>query len=179
MAFSMRIFLSIVFFMLFSAVHNFQIHADRVPLQQVDNVKAKYITFIPPAGWRMAEQSELPPNVHSMVVGTSASYVPPSINVASENYAGTLPEYLKIVQSINASKGAQWRQLGTIDTLAGVGSLSQVDAKTEQGDMRMMHAIVLQGHTIYIMTVAAAREDFSKHYKDFFAAMRSLQVEEK
>lgn len=147
--------------------------------READKAQATYITFVPPTGWRMAEQSELPPNVRSMVVGTSTSYFPPSINVASENYAGTLAEYLKIVQSINASKGAQWRQLGTIDTQAGAGSLSQVDAKTEHGDMRMMHTILLKGQTIYIMTAAAAKEDFSKYYKDFFAAMRSLQVEEK
>lgn len=148
-------------------------------IQEAAKAKETYITFVPPTGWRMAEQGELPPNVYSMVVGTSTSYFPPSINVASENYAGTLPDYLKIVQSINASKGAQWRQLGTIDTQTGTGSLSQVDAKTEHGDMRMMHAIVLKGQTIYIMTAAAAKDEFSKYYKDFFAAMRSLQVEEK
>ncbi len=80
------------------------------------------------------------------------------------------------MKAINDSQGTEWKDLGTIKTEAGDASLSQVDAKTQWGNVRTMHVILLRDGVIYIMTAAATKEEFPKYYKDFFNAMRSLRI---
>lgn len=134
------------------------------------------VTFTPPAGWRLAEQKELSSSVKSMVIGKGKHEFPPSINLAVEPYNGTLKQYLKIVKSINNANRAEWKDLGSIKTKAGDASLSQVDEKTEWGNIRMMHVIFVKNGYAYILTAASLKEEFSEFYKDFFASMRSLDV---
>ena len=135
------------------------------------------IMFNPPEGWHIADPKALPPSVKLMVVGKGNSIFPPSINLGVEKYNGDLKSYLKMIKSINESQGSEWKDLGTIKTQAGIASLSQIDAKTEWGVVRMMHVILLQDgtNTAYILTAAALKEEFSKHYKDFFKSMKSLR----
>lgn len=133
-----------------------------------------FITFTPPQGWRTADQLGLPPSVKIMVVGQGSHTFPPSINLGTEKYKGTLREYLSMIKDINNSQGADWKDLGTIKTQAGNASLSQVDSKTEWGDVRMMHSIIVQDGNAYVLTCAALKEEFPKFYKDFFSSMRSL-----
>lgn len=135
------------------------------------------IMFNPPEGWHIADPKALPPSVKLMVVGKGNSIFPPSINLGIEKYNGDLKSYLKMIKSINESQGSEWKDLGTIKTQAGIASLSQIDAKTEWGVVRMMHVILLEDetNTVYILTAAALKEEFSKHYKDFFKSMKSLR----
>ncbi|MEM1283254.1 MAG: hypothetical protein AAGG81_06845 [Chlamydiota bacterium] len=133
------------------------------------------VIFNPPESWHIADPQALPPSVKIMVVGQSGTDFPPSINLGTEKYSGTLKDYLKTIKNINDAQGADWKDLGTIRTQAGTASLSQVDAKTEWGEIRMMHVIVLREGTVYILTAAALKEEFSKYYKDFFKSMRSLR----
>lgn len=132
--------------------------------------------FIPPDGWRFADAKSLPPHVHVMVVGKGKGSFPPSINLGTEAFSGTLKEYLKVVKAINDNHGAEWRDLGSIPTESGEASLSQVDSKTEWGDIRMMHVILLKSGIVYILTVAALKDEFSSYYSDFFKSMKSLEV---
>lgn len=132
--------------------------------------------FLPPKGWRFADTKDLPPSVKVMVVGKGQHEFPPTINLATENYGGTLKDYLKLVKEINDSQGTEWKDLGNIKTEAGNASLSQVDKKTEWGDVKMMHVILVRNKTAYIMTTAALRDEFSKFYKDFFGSMLSLRI---
>lgn len=134
------------------------------------------VTFTPPTGWEMAESKALSPNVKAMVVGKGNKEFPPSINLAVEPYKGSQKEYLKLVKRINDAARREWKDLGLIRTSAGDASLSQVDEKGEWGDIRMMHVILVKDEMAYILTAAAAREEFSHFYKDFFAAMRSLNI---
>lgn len=134
------------------------------------------VTFVPPQGWQMADSKELSPNVKSMVVGKGDKEFPPSINLAVEPYKGTQKEYLKIVKRINEAGKREWKDLGIIRTSAGDASLSQVDETGEWGSIRMMHVILVKESIAYILTAAATREEFSRFYKDFFAAMRSLNI---
>lgn len=133
-----------------------------------------FLTFTPPQGWRTADQKGLPPSVKIMVVGQGSHTFPPSINLGTEKYKGSLREYLNMIKDINNSSGADWKDLGSIKTQAGNASLSQVDSKTEWGEVRMMHAIMVQGGDAYVLTCAALKEEFPKFYKDFFSSMRSL-----
>ncbi len=134
------------------------------------------VMFTPPQGWRYADPSQLSKAVKIMVVGTGSTHFPPSINLATEKFAGSLKDYIKIIKVINEKDGSVWKDLGTIKTSAGVGSLSQVDLKNQWGEVREMHVVLKKRDTIYILTSAAIREDFSKYYKDFFEAMRSLKI---
>src|ERR1700733_6984346 len=132
--------------------------------------------FTPPSGWKLANPNELPPHVKVMVVGKGNSALAPSISLSTEETSKTLNEYLKIVKSINASKGSNWKDLGIIRTQAGDASLSQVDTISEWGNIRMMHVILARNGTIYILTAAALKEEFSKFYKTFFESLRSLRI---
>lgn len=133
------------------------------------------VTFNPPDSWHLADPQALPSSVKIMVVGQSSTDFPPSINLGTEKFSGTLKDYLKMIKSINASQGSDWKDLGSIRTQAGTASLSQVDAKTEWGEVRMMHVILMKEGTAYILTAAALKDEFSKYYKDFFKSMRSLR----
>ena len=133
-------------------------------------------SFTPPSGWKLAESQDLPKNVKAMVVGKGSGNFPPSINLTTEDFSGTLKDYLKIVKKINQSNGAAWKDLGTIKTAAGKASFSQVDTKTEWGLIRMMHVILVEKGVAYIMTAAAPKEEFGTFYKDFFDSMRSLKI---
>jgi len=160
------------------AIATLQIHADsalevKKPPQEQEAIT---VTFRPPEGWKSAESSQLSSRVKSMVVGTSAKGYPPSINLATESYSGTLKDYLKVIKSINDAKGILWKNLGDISTDAGVGNLSQVENKTQWGDIRMMHVVLLKDGVIYILTATALKDEFPGLYKDFFKAFRSLNV---
>lgn len=134
------------------------------------------VVFTPPEGWMMADSKALPPSVKIMVVGQGEHEFPPSINLGVEPYEGTLKEYLKTIKAINDSQGAEWKDLGTIRTDAGNANLSQLDSKTEWGDIRMMHVILIKNKHAFILTAASLKEEFPRFYKDFFKSMRSLRI---
>lgn len=150
------------------------------PKKDLPNKKEEIALFTPPAGWQKAESDsiKLPPKVQAMFVGKGTSAFPPSINLSSESYSGTLKQYLKIIKSKNDEKGYEWKDLGLIRTQSGQASLSQVDNKTQWGDVRLMHVILLKNGTIYILTASALKSEFSLYYQDFFKAMRSLRITE-
>lgn len=134
------------------------------------------VMFTPPLNWSLAEAGILPPHVRAMVVGKSPSHFPPSMNLSWEPYQGTLKQYLKIVKNMNSAQGYEWKDLGNIRTEAGNANLSQVDTKTQWGDVRLMHVILLKNGHVYILTASALKSEFSLFYRDFFTAMRSLRV---
>lgn len=161
--------------------HQLQADAKNVPPSQQTSPTVNSqdkILFTPPNGWRFAESKDLPKSVKVMVVGQGNNEYPPSINLGTENYSGSLKDYLKRVKEINDSQGHEWKDLGTINVKAGEASLSQVDSKNKWGNVRMMHVILKKDNTIYIMTAASLKDEFPKFYKDFFAAFRSLRFDE-
>lgn len=145
-----------------------------LPVSQETSITA---AFTPPEGWRFADKESLPKHVKVMVVGKGSKDLPPSINLGYENFSGTLKDYLKIVKTFNESLGDTWKDLGTIQTEAGTASLSQVDMKTEWGDLRQMHLIYLHDGIIYILTAAALKQEFSQFYPQFFKSLRSFRIE--
>ncbi len=148
-----------------------QLNAD-----QAEEEEKGIVSFTPPTGWMLADAAALPPRVKVMVIGKGASNFPPSLNLSCEPYKGSLKEYLKIVKNMNVGKGYEWKDLGTIQTQAGMGSLSQVDTKTQWGDVRFMHVILIKNDQVYILTASALKNEFSSFYQDFFDAMRSLKI---
>lgn len=134
--------------------------------------------FTPPTGWQTPDSQsvKLPPRVLAMVIGKAPTTFPPSINLSSESYQGTLKQYLAIVKRMNEEKGYKWKEMGSIKTQSGTASLSQVDTRSQWGDVRLMHTILLKNGTIYIMTASALKSEFSQFYQDFFNSMRSLTI---
>lgn len=149
--------------------------AESVALEEKKTEETK-LQFTPPTGWMTADSNALPARVRVMVVGKGLSNFPPSLNVSSEPYNGTLKQYLKTVKEMNAMQGYTWKDLGNIQTEAGVGNLSQVDTQTNWGKVRLMHVILKKDGHIYIMTASALTDEFSLYYQDFFRAMRTLKV---
>ena len=134
------------------------------------------VMFVPPKNWKIADGKQLPDHVRFMVVGKGKYNFPPSINLSTEDYGGTLKEYLAIVKEINSSQGSEWKNLGIIKTEAGDVSLSQADAMTEWGQVRMMHVILLRDGVIYILTAAALKKEFPNLYPTFFKSLKSLKI---
>lgn len=143
------------------------------------NEEVEVISFTPPQGWRFADTIALPANVKTMVIGKGASEFPPSINLGTEQFSGTLKQYLKKIKEINASQGIEWKDLGMIRTEAGEASLSQIDTKTQWGEVRMMHVILSREGMVYILTAASLKDEFPNFYKDIFNSLRSLRFEKR
>ncbi|MGA8163853.1 MAG: hypothetical protein WB791_02375 [Waddliaceae bacterium] len=154
------------------------LHAQSIAADQQIVKEPGAVIFRPPTGWRVADSQALPPRTQVMVVGPKEGDFPPSINLSTEKFDGSLKDYLKIIKEINDSQQSEWKDLGKIRTKAGEASLSQTDAATEWGVIRMMHAILLKNGVIHILTAAALKMDFPKHYKEFFESLRSLQIHE-
>lgn len=143
------------------------------PVEQKDD---EIVFFTPPPNWLGVDPNMLPEKVKVMVIGKGPNGFPPSLNLSWENYSGTLKDYLKIVKNLNTAHGYEWKDLGTIQTQAGIGSLSQVDTQTQWGNVRLMHVILKKNGKIYILTASALKNEFAIFYKDFFSAMRSLKI---
>lgn len=137
--------------------------------------KQQEVLFTPPSGWRIADKSTLPPAVRIMVVGKGAHDFPPSIHLGTDQYDGSLKEYLKLVKSINDAHGSQWTDLGMIKTEAGEASLSQLDTKTKWGEVRYLQEILIKDGTVFILTAAASKDEFPNFYNDFFKSLQSLR----
>ncbi len=137
------------------------------------------LTFSPPKGWRQVDQKKLTPSILAMVVGKGSHEFPPSINLAVHEESGSLKEFLQFVKNVNLADGIQWKDLGPIRTQAGDASLSQLDAQTEWGTIREMQVIYIHENNAYILTAASLKDEFPKFYKEFFASLRSLKIEQK
>jgi len=164
-------------FFIFANCFPFVTYAE-VNSQPAENITLSHnIIFTPPSGWRNSDNAALPKHVNIMVVGKGANEFPPSISLATEPYSGTMKQYLKVIKELNASKGQDWKDLGTIRTAAGNASLSQTDSKSQWGELRMMHVMLKKDGTVYILTAAALKDEFPKFYKEIFASLRSLRFD--
>lgn len=146
------------------------------PSPSASSEREDLIYFTPPSGWMLADPAALPGKVKTMVIGKALSSFPPSINLSTEPYSGTLKQYLKIVKNMNSAQGYEWKDLGTIQTAAGTASLSQVDTKSQWGTIRLMHVILVREGSVYILTASALKNEFPSYYKDFFASLKSLRI---
>ncbi|MBA3720976.1 MAG: hypothetical protein H0W88_01075 [Parachlamydiaceae bacterium] len=146
------------------------------PTVDIKKLEEEIVIFTPPPSWNVADSSSLPPSVKIMVVGKGDKTFPPSLNLSTEPYKGSLKQYLRIVKSMNDSQGYVWKDLGSITTEAGPANLSQVDTKNQWGDVRLMHVILIKNGKVYILTASALKDEFPKFYQEFFKSMRSLRV---
>lgn len=142
----------------------------------IEALEKEIISFKPPKNWKSVELDKLSPAVKMMLIGTGKENFPPSITLAVEPFSGTLKDYLKIVKNMNIAEKTEWKDLGKIKTGAGSASLSQYDENSNWGVTRTMTTILVKNGNAYILSATALKSEFSGYYKDFFAAMRSLDL---
>lgn len=135
------------------------------------------VLFTPPQNWKMVDPKVLPKHVLAMVVGSGQTDFPPNMNLGYEKFDGSVKEFIrKVVKVELETTHTEWKELGTIQTTAGIAQLIQVDSATKWGQERQMQAFIKQDDTIYILTASALRNEFSTYYKEFFNSIRSLTI---
>lgn len=154
-----------LFFLLALALFAFQAHS-KEPSQPF---------FIPPKGWDVADPKAFSPSVQIAFLKNTGKGFCPSMNLAVEETEASLSEYLKAVKAIHEQdKGTHWRSLGKVRTTAGLGQLTEIDATTPFGPVRLLQLIFMKEGHAYVLTAAALREEFSNFYKAFQDSFRSF-----
>lgn len=141
------------------------------------SLQASFAYFLPPSDWELADPSTLSPHVLVGFIGKSKNGFCPSLNLAEEDVEISMEEYLQVVKKIHERHPhTRWRDLGRFTCKAGAGRLTEIDTRTEWGQVRLLQMMFLHENRIYILTAAASKEEFSQLYISFRDAMRSLTV---
>jgi hypothetical protein len=133
--------------------------------------------FIPPRGWDIADPSKLSPRVRVCFIGKGSNNLLPSVNLATEEVDISLKAYIDIVKrDCESDPNCSWRDLGKYNTPLGEGRLTEREVKTYWGISRQIQLIVIKDQRAYILTAGALKEEFSRHYQDFEAVLKSLTI---
>jgi hypothetical protein len=136
-----------------------------------------YCYFIPPKGWDLADQAKLSPRVKICFIGKSSKSLLPSVNLAQEEVDVSLKTYIDIVKNdCLKDPNCKWRDLGKYNTPFGEGRLTEREIKTEWGPTRQIQLIVIKDKMAYILTAGTLKEEFSSHYKNIEAVLRSFTL---
>jgi hypothetical protein len=137
-----------------------------------------YSYFCPPKGWEIATPESKATHVMLGFIGPNKNGFSPSLNLAVESVGDlSISDYIKAVKAIHErSPQNHFRQLGKIRTRAGESTLTEIDTKTEWGDVRLMQMIFLKDKIAYILTAAALKEEFGSLTRDFQRAFQSFTV---
>jgi len=138
---------------------------------------SSYCFFQSPKGWNISDPKLFSPRVQIGFFSRGKKEIGPSLNLAIEETHLPLSDYLKAVKAIHESDPAsRWRQLGKIQTQAGLAQLTELDTKTELGPMRILQMILVKDGKAYILTAGAHKEEFAEYYQDFQKSFRSFQI---
>lgn len=149
-----------------------------VPVEQtLQNSPSVHPFFIPPKDWSVADPKLFAQSVQACFIGKNKKGFTPSVNLAVEKSDLSCAEYLKIVKQLHESdKGNRWRDLGHMNTRAGKARITEIDSKTEWGQIRMLQSILAKDGCVYILTAAALKEEFMDYYEDFEKVIRSFTI---
>ncbi len=137
---------------------------------------ADSFSLIPPKGWDcITDPEQLPQKVHIIYVGTGKSQFTPSLNVAYEETALPIDEYLTLAKSYHEGQGGtKCKDLGTIDTQAGKARLLQIDRPTQWGNVRFIQAVLLHEQNAYVVTATCLQEEFGGLSSQLFKSIQSF-----
>lgn len=131
--------------------------------------------FTPPAGWDFADPKILAPRVKIAFVGKTRSALAPSIILAEEDIKVGSSEYLKAVQIIyKKARKTSCRNMGSLQTQAGLAHLMQIDTETKYGPLRKLQLIFIKDNKAYVLTTSALKKDFSVHSDAFHKTLLSF-----
>ncbi len=151
------------------------------PSVSIEDTSSKKLVcyFRPPEGWQPADPTHLSSFVKIGFLRPQKSGFRPSLNLAEEPVDCNLEQYLEAVKKIHKSDHHNdWSDLGKLETPAGVAALTQIDAPSAWGTIRMMQLILIRNRTAYILTGAALRENFTQVAQEFKQAFSSLTLTE-
>lgn len=133
--------------------------------------------FVVPSGWNFSAPDPSSSHVKVAFIKKGSKGFSPSINLAIEETSASPSDYLKAVRSLHEqNRDYHWRALGKVRTSAGLGQLTEIDAPSPFGPVRMLQLIVMKEGKAYVLTAAALKEEIQQHYKDFQSAFRSFTL---
>ena len=133
--------------------------------------------FSPPSDWECVDPSTLSSLVHVGFVGKGKKLFRPSLNLAIEEVDCGMKAYLKAVKEIHESHpNTKWRDMGPFKSKGGKAHLTEINRKTQWGDVRMLQAILIRDSKAFILTGAVLREEFSDHFKSLLKSMKSMNI---
>lgn len=161
-------------FILFSSLSS-SVFADTAPVPAIEQQAAEICTFLPPAGWEIAQPKNLSHHVQVGFLGKGSGDFRPSINIAFEEVDVPLKEYVKAVKKIQtAQPNTQWRDLGKFPMKAGTGRLTEITTTTPWGEIKMLQALFVKNGMAYILTGAVLKQDLPKFQAELLNSFRSL-----
>lgn len=136
-----------------------------------------YGYIVPPQGWKLANPEKSTGRVKVAFLKPSGKELPAHINLAVEEGVSSLSGYVAEVKKIHeADPTNRWRDLGKFQTPAGEARLTELETKSQWGEVRQLQLLFVKNRVAYIITASAPREEFSKFYQDVQYAFRSLNV---
>ena len=149
-------------FLLFSAL-SAPAFAQQDSPPAIEQQAAEICTFLPPAGWEIAQPKNLSHHVQVGFLGKGSTDFRPSINIAFEDVDVPLKEYVKAVKKIQtAQPKTQWTDLGKFPMKAGTGRLTEITTSTPWGEIKMLQALFVKHGKAYILTGAVLKQDLPK-----------------
>ncbi len=133
----------------------------------------------PPKGWQyIKDRDQLPGKVALLFVGAGTTgQFTPSINLATEETALSLDDYMSLAKQYHESQGeTRCTPLGPLDTQAGPAQLLQIDRKTSWGDVRFIQASLVQAGQAYVITATCLHKDFNTYCSPFFQTIQSFTI---
>lgn len=139
--------------------------------------KDPFYYFVPPQKWLVVDPAKLGKSVQIGFVANSKRPIKPSLNLATESASVSLSDYINAVKKQHtANKKNRWSEIGYIETKAGPAHLSQIDIKSECGNLRSLQCILIKNSTAYIMTAVAPKDEFLDYHNSFLKAFESFTV---
>lgn len=133
--------------------------------------------FIPPASWEIVDPTKLKPMIKIAFVEKSGKTFKPSLNLGIQAANVSLSEYVAAAKKQHlAIRSKKWSELGIVHTKAGLGHLSQIDEKTQVGEIRSMQCMIVQEGLAYVITAVARKEDFLQYHNDFIKVFESFSI---
>lgn len=135
-------------------------------------------SFTIPDGWQQEKSTRIVDPTKILVkTEKDAISLAPSINLVIEKIDMTLPEYTNLIKGLyEYVDDAEWNDLGNINTKAGQARLTMIDMEHKYGPIRIMQLSFVKDGILYLITNTALKNDFQKHYQNFFNAMRSFTI---
>lgn len=138
------------------------------------------ISITPPKGWEcITDTSQLPQKILKLYVGGSKSKFTPSINIASEESAATIEDYVRAAKMYHESQpNVKCTLMGKVDSKSGLPlHLMQIDTSTQMGNVRFIQAITIKNKVAYVITATCLQEEFSHLSSQFFKAIQTFSIQ--
>ncbi|MCH9613458.1 MAG: hypothetical protein SP1CHLAM54_04610 [Chlamydiia bacterium] len=129
----------------------------------------------PPPSWRI-----LPPKKdHPVKIGFLANErnYPPSMNLAFEECPLTVDEYVtRVKERTMRNPEKTYRDLGSIQTRAGIGRLVQIDSKSPHGVFHVVQCFVRSEKGIHLITSALHEKHFMSYLSTIKKSMETFEI---